>query len=1020
MTEIRQRDASTQIVRRLDRVLRESIVPRETRATAPLQVAARAVGGEPVPFSVGTAGEFATLAPGDLWGRAWDTVWMHVVGSVPGEWRTDSSLRNGTALELAIDLGFTSAQSGFQAEGLVHTSTGEIVRGLSPLNHRVLLQHDGGDAVEFWVEAAANPTMSTPSGTELIPLSRLGGWDSAGEELIYRFGGAALVLRDVEMTGLRHDAEVLRGIAVSATTSRRRRELVLAALEDMLEALDPADPARTAKRARAVLAHVLAAPAHATSMTLTAVGHAHIDSAWLWPLRETIRKCARTFSNVLSLMEDNPDFVFACSSAQQFQWMKEHYPDLFARIRERVERGQFVPVGGMWVESDTNMPSGESLVRQFVAGQGFFEREFGIVCEEVWLPDSFGYSGALPQIARASGARWFFGQKLSWNRTNRMPHHTFEWEGIDGTRILTHFTPVDTYNSDLTPAELIYAAENFEDHAQFTGGIVPFGYGDGGGGPTREMLEAGRRAADVEGLPHVAFGQPADFFAQAEEEAVEPAVWMGEMYLELHRGTYTSQSRTKRGNRRAEALLREAELWAATAAVRTGASYPSDALSRLWERTLLLQFHDILPGSSISWVHQDAERLHADTHAELQSIIANALSALAGTGEIELVANASPFPRAGVAALGIAVHDASEPPRTVVERDGKAVVLRNALVELRIASDGTFENLRELSNGRPLFGGGHHGNELHLHHDLPTDWDAWDIDEHYRRQRVALPAEAEVEPLDDGSGVRIVRAFGASRVSQEVRLSRENAGVDVVTTVDWHERQSLLKLAFPFRIDARRSTSETQFGFIERPIHENTSWEAAKFETVAHRWVHVGDGRTGAAVVNDSTYGHDITRVPNDGSAGYATQVRQTLLRGPLYPDPESDQGTHVFRSRLVIGSVGDAVAAAYDLDTGLRMVRGAAAEIAPLARVDGEGVVIHTVKLAEDGSGDLIVRLYEALGVSTTARVHIDALRIELVDLRERPVGTQSRAITDGTVELDLRGFEIVTLRASGFTGGA
>lgn len=1013
MTEQRQQSASTQIVRRLDRVMREVIRPNQVRATSPLNVAARPVGGEPVSFEIGTQGTFEPLATGGAWGRAWDTVWMHVSGSVPESWGPECEVARGTVLELAIDLGFTAAQSGFQAEGLVYSGSGTIMRGLSPLNHHVRLDQSPGDDVELWVEAAANPTLNTPTGTDLIPLAHLGSWESAGEELLYRFGGANLVLRDLEMCGLMHDAELLRGIAVGVTTDRRQRERVLSALERMLDVLDPRDPRPTVPAARAELASALAAPARASAMTLTAVGHAHIDSAWLWPLRETIRKCARTFSNVVTLMEHNPDFVFACSSAQQFQWMKEFYPDLFERIRDRVAAGQFVPVGGMWVESDTNMPSGESLSRQFIAGQGFFEREFGLVCEEVWLPDSFGYSGALPQIGRGAGARWFFGQKMSWNRTNRMPHHTFEWEGIDGTRILTHFTPVDTYNSELSPDELIYASENFEDHARFSGGIVPFGYGDGGGGPTREMLEAGRRAADVEGLPRVRFGRPADAFADAEAEAREPAVWAGEMYLELHRGTYSAQARTKRGNRTSEALLREAELWAATAAVRADFSYPYEALARIWERTLLLQFHDILPGSSISWVHQDAERLYAESRVDLQEIIDGALNALGGSGDCDLLANGSPFTRKGVRPLGLSATGFSAPPSSVANLTGGVHVLRNGHLELNIGPDGTFIGLTHLATGRPLFRSDARGNTLHVHHDLPTDWDAWDLDEHYRHQPVDIPRDAVVEWTEDGTAVRISRSFGASSVTQEVRLTDTAPGVDIVTTVDWHERQRVLKLAFPFVLDARVSTAETQFGSVIRPIHENTSWETAKFEVVAHRWLHVGDGRIGVAVVNDSTYGHDVTRSPLSSGSAYMTQIRQTLVRGPLYPDPESDQGKHVFRTRLAIGMVDEAIEAAYDMDTPLRVVRGAAQEVTPLARVEGDGVILHTVKLAEDRSGDVIVRLYESLGMPTRARVELDSSSMWRVDLRENPVEAAD-TFEPGRATFDMRAYEIVTLRAT------
>lgn len=1020
MTETRQQDPATQILRRLDRAVREFIRPAEVRGEALLEVQSRTVGGEPIPFAEATAGDTSPLNPGDSWGRAWDTVWMRVNGTVPGDWSTKRRERDGVTLQLTIDLGFSSAQSGFQAEGLVHTADGDIVRALSPLNHSVPLTLDAGESIAYWVEAAANPTLNNETGIGLIALSHLGDWDSAGNGEIYRFAGARLELRDLEVSALIHDIELLRGLAAAPEVGRRRRALVLAGLQDMLETIDPTAVAATAADARAVLAPLLSAPANASTMTLTAVGHAHIDSAWLWPLRETVRKCARTFSNVVALMEANPDFVFGCSSAQQFLWMKEHYPKLYARISERVRAGQFVPIGGMWVESDTNMPSGESLARQFVAGQGFFQQEFGIQCEEVWLPDSFGYTGAFPQIARLAGARWFFGQKLSWNRVNRMPHHSFLWEGIDGTRIFTHFTPIDTYNSDLSPTELIHAEENFEDHEDFSGGLVAYGYGDGGGGPTKEMLEAGRRSSNVEGLPRVEFGTPREFFETAEAEITSPSVWTGEMYLELHRGTYSSQARTKRGNRTAETLLRQAELWATTAAVRTSFEYPREELRRIWQRTLLLQFHDILPGSSISWVHKDAERMHAEDAVELRRIIEESLRALVGEGDKRFIANGSTFRRDGSEALSIDVGYRL-PDDVTAEVVDQTITLVNSRIRLTISADGSFTDLTDLRSGRHLFTPEQPGNQFHLHQDIPTDWDAWDLDEHYRRVALTMPAADSVRLEQDGKTVVIERAFGKSRARQTVSLIPGRAEVDITTTVDWRERQQLLKLAFPFRLDARNSSAETQFGHVTRPTHENTSWEAARFEVVAHRWMHVSDGVVGAAVVNDSTYGHDVTRIPLQGmqAAGYATQIRQTLLRAPLYPDPESDQGEHQFRTRLVVTpNVLDAIDAAFDVDTPLIEITGGTA-VKPLVSVDGDSLVIDTVKLAEDASGDVIVRCHEASGSPARASVQMEGFHITRVtlledDLTDLTQSTSTKPRRHDVLELELRGFELVTLRAA------
>ncbi|MFZ1412928.1 MAG: glycoside hydrolase family 38 C-terminal domain-containing protein [Micropruina sp.] len=975
-----------------------------------LYVAAATVGGEPIPFGEATLRDLSPLAVGDSWGRAWDTMWLRVSGRIPEEWTSESLAQRKAEMALEVDLGFSPAQAGFQAEGLVFDRHGSVVRALSPRNHWVPLKLDAGEEVLRWVEAAANPTLNTPDGTGLIPLAHLGSWDSAGDVELYRFGGAALILRDLQVQALLADIDALRGIALQPDTSIRRRDQILAAFERMLRVLDPRSVQSTAGVARQELASTLSAPANASAMTLTAVGHAHIDSAWLWPLRETIRKCARTFSNVVALMDTDPDLVFACSSAQQFAWMKEYYPDLFSRIRAKVQDGRFVPVGGMWVESDTNMPSGEAMARQFVAGQRFFREEFGITCEEVWLPDSFGYSGAIPQIARLAGARWFFGQKMSWNRTNRMPHHTFDWEGIDGSRILTHFTPVETYNSDLSPMELAFAERNFEDHRTFSGGLVPFGYGDGGGGPTAEMLEAGRRAADIEGLPRVQFGSPASFFAAAEAESRDRALWVGEMYLELHRGTYSSQARTKRGNRRSETLLREAELWAATAAVRRGHPYPQSELADIWQRTLLLQFHDILPGSSISWVHQDAERMHSEDEVRLKAIIDDSLHALTGDGRERLSVNSSPFRREGVEGHSVGPI-ASTSDRVRVGSHGQTLTLSNDQLELHISAEGTFTKLISRTTGHDYLDQTIPANQLQFHQDIPTDWDAWDIDEHYRRLALDLPQHCELTLNDDS--VTIIRRVSRSILTQQIRLS--GSGVDVTSHVDWHEQQRLLKLAFPLRVEARESIAETQFGHVRRPVHENTSWDEARFEIVAQRWIHVSDGARGAAVLNDATYGHDVTRIPDPSGDGaqYLTQIRQTLLRGPQYPDPDSDQGAHTFRTRLLVDAdLAAVVESAYDLSMPMIVIDGAEHEIDPLVHLDGAGLVIDTVKLAEDGSGELIVRLYESLGKPSHGELSIDGATVWAVNLLEDAMDKRLDRM-GGVVHFDLRPFEILTLRA-------
>lgn len=1013
MLEIRQKSRLTQIEQRITRFVRDKIEPKLYRAAVPLTVRHREIGGEPVSFDIGTAGEFGPLPVGSEWGRAWDTSWLRIGCTIPADWNRQGSLRNGTRLEAVIDLGFTHAQPGFQAEGLAYTLAGEPFKGLSPWNHYVPLDGDAGEPVDFWVEAAANPNVAGSDVVDFTP-TPLGLWETAGDTLHYRLNRADLALLDVTVYELLQDIAVLRGVAEQLTVTSPRRWRIAGALERMITAIDTADVAGTAAAGRAELRGELMKKAAASAHTIYATGHAHIDSAWLWPIRETIRKCARTFSNVLALMDVDDDFIFACSSAQQFAWMKEHYPALFERIRRRVAEGRFVPVGGMWVEADTNIPSGEALVRQFTHGQRFFAEEFGIECEEVWLPDSFGYTGALPQIARGAGLKWFFTQKLSWNRVNRMPHHTFRWEGHDGSILFAHMPPIETYNAMLSAEELVYAENNFADHLTSSVSLAPYGWGDGGGGPTREMLSAAIRQADLEGVPRVTLSSPAHFFATAEAESPEPAIWKGEMYLELHRGTYTSQAATKRGNRRSESLLREAELWATTATVRVGTPYPAEVIDEAWRRVLLLQFHDILPGSSIAWVHREAEHTHAEVAASMLHIIETSLAALAGQGDQQLTANASPFARHDVAPLGIGAAPCpatDQAPIDVVEKD-TSVTLSNGLTSITVDERGLLVALEDLTTGRSLFTAGKPGNLLQLHPDLPTEWDAWDLDDHYRQQVTNLDDSADVSVThhDRQGTVTVHRKFGNSKVKQQIILEQGRSDVTITTDVDWHEREQVLKLAFPFRIDALESTAETQFGHVTRPTTTNTSWEEAKFEICAHRWLHVGEKGYGVGVANATVYGHDVVR--DRDPDGPMTIVRETLLRSPLFPDPETDQGSHAFTTVLAPGAdIPAAIALGYGLTFPLRTVAGAD-KIEPLVRVTGDGVVVDTIKCADDGTGDVIVRLYEAAGRRSAA--DIEALfpheSVVVTDLREEVISA-SDAAGDPT-RLRLRPFEVITLR--------
>jgi alpha-mannosidase len=994
------------IERRIERILRERLRPAVHGADVPLNVEVWHAPGEPVAVAEALQAPYRPARAGEEWGPAWGTSWFRITGAVPAAWA-------GRPVEAVIDLGFATDRPGFSAEALVHRPDGTALKGLNPTNtwFRIADRAEGGEPVDLYVEAAANPLVHGV-GTQQ------GEVHTAGRDPLYRVRRVVLAAFDEPVWELVQDVEVLSELMHELSVDDPRRWNILRALQRAFDALDLQDVSGTAPAVRALLAPALAVPATASAHRVSAIGHAHIDSAWLWPLRETVRKVARTASNVLTLMDSDPDVVFAMSSAQQWAWMEEHRPDVWERMRKKVAEGQFIPVGGMWVESDTNMPGGEALARQLVHGKRFFLDKLGVETEEVWLPDSFGYTAALPQLVRLSGSRWFLTQKISWSQFNRFPHHTFQWEGIDGTRVFTHFPPVDTYNAELSGAEMAHLVRNFSDKGVANRSLVPFGHGDGGGGPTREMLARAARLRDLEGSARVEVESPARFFAKAFEDYgdnyMEPPVWVGELYLETHRGTYTSQAGNKQGNRRSEHLLYEAELWAATAAVRTGRPYPYEDLDRIWKTVLLHQFHDILPGSSIAWVHRESRETYQRLTTELEAIIAAAQRALAGDAGSggEVVFNAAPHARASVPARGAVLAAVPPAAATRTPADG-GYVLDNGLVRATVDARGLLVSVVDLASGREVVAPGSPANLLQLHPDLPAKYDAWDVDHAYRRTVTDLTDIEALGPAPD-SAVRVVRRFSGSQVTQVISLPPGAGRVDIDTEIDWHESETFLKAAFPLDVRAERSAAETQFGYVYRATDTNTSWEAAKYEICAHRYLHVGEPGFGVALVNDSTYGHDITRtVRPDG--GTTTTVRLSLLRAPRYPDPETDQGVHRMRFALVPGAdLADATREGYRVNLPERRVPGDA-EVEPLVRTDHEGVVVSAVKLADDGSGDVVVRLYEALGARANTRLELGfaATACDETDLLERPVDSE-HALDDGAVALTLRPFQVVTMRFS------
>ena len=791
---------------------------------------------------------------------------------------------------------------------------------------------------------------------------------------------------------------------------------------------------------------MLAEPAASSAINHIAIGHAHIDSAWLWPVRETRRKVARTVSNVLALMDEDPDFTYAMSSAQQYAWLEEEHPDLFARMKRRIEEGRFIPVGGMWVESDNMIPSGESLVRQITFGRRYFKEHLGVTPRGIWLPDSFGYTGSWPQIARRAGFDWFLTQKISWNDTTKFPHHSFMWEGIDGTRILTHFPPSDTYCSSMSMRELMYSQRNFLDKDLSRNAILLYGFGDGGGGPTREMTARIRRDHDLAGAPKIEFGTPDQLFDRVRKDIVDDAqgetpVFKGELYLELHRATLTAQQDMKRGCRQEESMLRVTEYLCAAARIKNpDYVYPREELDRIWKTLLLNQFHDILPGSAIAWVHRQARTEYARDIARLNEIALEAGRAIAVVEpddatitdaviapysrqacETWVVRPASSRTEAGTASMA----------RVAVTHDGDTIVLDNGRLHVRIEADGTVSSIVDQRTNRELVPAGTRLGRYEMLKDEPFHWDAWDIQRDAFLTANAL-SEASIASVDEtangGAVVHAVTRAKGVEIRTGIALRPGSATLDFTADVDWHAVEQFLKVDMPVTVQAVNAQYECQYGLVERPINKNTRSDDAKFESCTHRFVRIADADYAAAVVNASTYGSDVSPIHADAAhgTGRGTMVRLSLLSAPLYPDPRTDQGAHSFAWSLVADADMNAV-----LDEAARLnspVIGELPDMAPLVSLaDATGVIVlDWIKLADDGSSDLIVRLYEAAGGNATATLRLDAALsdakagVREVNLMEEPEldAELPRALAgdepmpaDGAV-VSLAPFQLATLR--------
>ena len=898
-------------------------------------------------------------------GPLFATHWLRVAATVPDAWadsRVDLLLHTGGEATLWVD--------GRIVQGL-HTG------GRQPRPDATLLERAaGGERLAFELELASN---------DVFGYGETGG----GTQMRFALDACELARFDADAWQRYHDFEVLRELELEPDLDPAWAGELLAGLNDFCNSGDAA-----------ILAGLLARRSH-EGHEVSAVGHAHLDTAWLWPLEETERKALRTFSTQLRLLDEYPEHVFAVSQAQQLAWVKARDPGMWERI---VRHERFLGAGGCWVEPDTNLPAGEALARQLIYGQRFFERELGRRCTELWLPDTFGYSGQLPQLMRLAGMTRMMTQKLSWNVFNPPEHHTFRWEGIDGSSVLVHFPPADTYNAEAGVAEVRAAVRRFRDHERSRDSLLAFGYGDGGGGPTRAMLERLRRMRDLRGVPRIELRTPEAFFDRVETGARDLRTVVGELYFEYHRGTYTTQAQIKRGNRRAEGALHDAECVAALASRLTGAQYPREELRGLWETLLTCQFHDILPGTSIAEVNQRARSDLDHVHSAARGLAERALSTL-GAERPAVAVSTAPFPRIevvdGVAwslpAYGVGKRVPVDPVEVERRGDG-SVVLQNEHLRAVVAPEGTVTSLVHLATGREALAAP--GNRLELYEDDPVAWDAWDIDPSHLETRADCPPADGIADLP-ADAVDFERSVGErSTLRQRIRLRPGARRLEIVTTVDWHEDHRLLKVCFPLAVRSPRATFETAFGVAERPTHRSTARDLAQFEVSGHRWADLSEHGFGVALLSESKYGYSVE----------ACELRMSLLRAPGQPDPTADRGRHQFTYALYPHAGGwqdgGVVAEGFALN---RPLLWGAVEPAQWIAVDG-GLVLDTVKLAED-SDAVVLRLYEPYGGRGVARIRpaFESGATHRATLLEEPL--ERLRAEGGAIAVPFRPFEIVTL---------
>lgn len=778
---------------------------------------------------------------------------------------------------------------------------------------------------------------------------------------------------------------------------------------------------------------------------VSCVGHTHIDVAWLWVLEQTKQKAQRSFSTVIELMKQFPEFKFMSSQPQLYEYVKEYAPEVYAEIKKKVEQGNWEPEGAMWLEADCNLTGGESLIRQILFGKRFMQEEFGVDNACVWLPDVFGFSASLPQILKKCGIDKFITSKLSWNDYNIFPYDSFMWEGIDGSQIFAYFiTTQDAttfndgkgmtkYNGYINPGQVLGTWLRYQQKELNQETLLPFGFGDGGGGPTKDMLEQQRRLSyGIPGFPRTQIDTSANILNRVYKNFCENTSllkrtpkWVGELYFEKHRGTYTSIAKNKKNNRKSELLYQALESLSVLATILTGDAYEQEAINKGWKSILLNQFHDILPGSSIHPVYEQTDRDYAEILNNGTRMLTEKLNHILKRVKTEggiFVYNPNGFECSDIVEVeGNKVFVEKIPAcgyRVVMPKAQKSSVkvtpstMENNFYKLTFDDCYQIISLYDKCNDREIVKETEHLGELQLFEDYPGYFDAWDLDHSYKQKMWVIDTVSKAEIVDEGvrKGVRITRDYLNSQIIQTIYLYDDINRIDFENHIDWKEEHLLLKAAFPINVHANEATYDIQFGNIKRPTYENTSWDEARFEVCAHKWADISEDGYGVSLINDCKYGHSA-----EGSA-----LKLSLLKCATYPDPEADKELHTFRFALIphAGSFKEAgieqAAQQFNQPMVARFMEkqdGELTDCYSFISCKNENIMIDTIKKAES-SDHIIVRLHEFFDRKTKAEIvlGVAAEKVYLCDMLEDNL--EELCLEENKVYLNVSNYEIVTLK--------